>query len=283
MKAAALARLLRHWPQCFRAVLVFFLGLTGCASLHSMSTPTSRSMISADLPPAQDLLQTLESRRQAITSLRGLARVVYKDSQEKGTAKQAIAVAEPDRFRWEFFSPIGVAALVTSNGKMLSTYFPNEKVLYRGGATAENVARFTRVALSPREIVGLLLSVPVLPTLDHTCIVRMDASQGWYHLYCQGVNEDGVALWFEPQPLRLRRVELYAGNGQATKRLDLADYRPVGGLTFPFEVALSDFQSHQQASIFYERVELNAHPADSIFTLASISGVREIDADAFNP
>ena len=117
------------------------------ASLRPVSLPPSHAGSSLSLPLAHDLLHSLEARRQAVTSLRGLARVVYKDTQEKGTAKQAIAVAAPDRFRWELFSPIGVAALVTSNGQMLSTYFPSEKVLYRGGATAVNVARFTRVAL----------------------------------------------------------------------------------------------------------------------------------------
>jgi outer membrane lipoprotein-sorting protein len=65
--------------------------------------------------------------------------------------------------------------------------------------------------------------------------------------------------------------------------MDLADYRTVADRTFPFEIVLSDFQSQQQASVFYERVELNPHPSDSIFTLASINGVREVDADTFNP
>lgn len=283
MKGAALDRIQWPWRRRLSVLLLLSFSLSGCASFRPPPLPASRPLSAENFPLPQDLLRGLEARRQAITSLRGLARVVYKDTQEKGTAKQAIAVAAPDRFRWELFSPIGVAALVTSNGKTLSTYFPSDKVLYRGGATAENVARFTRVALSPREIVGLLLGTPVLPLMGDTCTVSLDSHLNWYRLHCQATGENGVALWFEPQTFQLRRMELYSENSVATKRMDLADYRAIGDQLFPFEVALSDFQSQQQASILYERVELNPNPADAIFVLASINGVREIDADALNP
>ncbi len=259
---------------------VLALGLGSCTALRSPTLPPPPTPGSA--PSAQELLNKLEARRQALTSLRGLARVVYKDTNEKGTAKQAIAVATPDRFRWELFSPIGVAALVTSNGSRLSTYFPREKILYRGAATAENVARFTRVFLSPREIVGLLLGAPVLPLTAEACTIRFDTDLGWSQVTCSSSDKEKISLWFEPQTFQLRRVDMHADNGMVTKRMELSDYRRVGDYLFPFEVALLDLQSQQQASIFYERVELNPQQADAIFTLASIAGVREVDADAFN-
>lgn len=264
---------------CFCLCGTIFLG--GCSTFRPVPSLSTASAPS-NVPSAEELVRSLEARRQALTSLRGLARVVYKDAQDRGTAKQAIAVAAPDRFRWELFSPIGVAALVTSNGKVLSTYFPNKKILYRGSATQENVARFTRVLLSPQEIVGLLLGTPVLPPTNDSCTVRLDADWNRYHLHCPASAEEGLDLWFEKQTLRLRRVEMFTKTGTVTKRMDLADYRTVDKQIFPFEIVLSDFQNQQQASIFYEHVELNPHPADSIFTLASISGVREIDADAFD-
>jgi len=269
------------WFQSSWVFVLLLFGVNGCATLRSPTVPSAQQR--ATLPSAQELLQTLETRRQTLTSLRGLARVIYKDTQEKGTAKQAVAVAAPDRFRWELFSPVGVAALVASNGNQLSTYFPSEKVLYRGAATAENVARFTRVSLSPREIVGLLLGAPVLPATTDSCSIQLDTEKEWHRLTCPAAGQAGVQLWFEPQTLRLRRVEIQAADGTTTRRMDLADYRTVGEYAFPFEIVLSDLQGQQQASIFYERVELNPHPPDSIFTLASLNGVREVDADAFSP
>ncbi len=179
----------RQRPQygaALSTLLLLALGLGGCATLHlpSLVPSTSTPTLAGAVPSAQELLSQLEARRQSLTSLRGLARVTYKDANDKGSAKQAIAVAAPDRFRWELFSPIGVAALVTSNGTRLSTYFPGEKILYRGAATPENVARFTRVFLSPREIVGLLLGAPVLPPMKGNCTVRLDTDHNWLQLIC---------------------------------------------------------------------------------------------------
>ena len=65
----------------------------------------------------------LTARRTHITSLRGLARIVYKDTAEKGTARQAVAVTAPDHFRLELFSPVGIAALVTTDGQQLAAPF----------------------------------------------------------------------------------------------------------------------------------------------------------------
>ncbi|MBI3302898.1 MAG: DUF4292 domain-containing protein [Deltaproteobacteria bacterium] len=215
-----------------------------------------------------------------MTSLRGLARVAYKDSQDKGTAKQAVAVAAPDHFRLELFSPVGVAALVTSDGRTLAAYFPGEKTLYRGAATPLNVARFTRVMLSAREIAGLLLGLPVLPSDGEAGTVRLDAEYDWYRLDCLLPGGSSQVMWFEQKTLRLMRAELLAGNGTAVTRVSLADYREVNGQAFPFEIILSDLQGKQEAAVYYERVELNPHPPDALFALAPIAGVREINADA---
>lgn len=266
-------------------LLVLLFGLSGCATLRSgfetldMGTPKPLP----PLPPAHELLGKLDARRQSLTSLRGLARIVYKDTQEKGTAKQAIAVSAPDRFRWELFSPVGVAALVTSDGTKLATYFPSEKVLYRGAATPINVLRFTRVLLSPREIVGLLLGAPILPPATDACTVEYATDNDWYRLHCPASGQASVTLWFDQSIWQLRRVEMQTVDGTVSKRIDMADYRAVGEQTFPFEIVLFDLQGQQQASIFYERVELNPNPPDSIFTLAAINGVREVDVDASAP
>lgn len=275
--------LLRLFSGCL--LVVVLSGLNGCATLRpsfeALDMGTPRAL--PPLPTAQELLGKLDARRQSLTSLRGLARIVYKDTQEKGTAKQAIAVSAPDRFRWELFSPVGVAALVTSDGIRLATYFPSEKVLYRGHATPINVLRFTRVLLSPREIVGLLLGAPVLPPTTEACTVEYATENAWFRLHCPTAEHTDVTLWFEQATLQLRRTEMQAADGTLSKRMDLSDYRAVSGQMFPFEIVLFDLQGQQQASIFYERVELNPNPPDAIFTLAPITGVREVDVDALAP
>ena len=117
----------------------------------------------APLPSAQELLAPLHARQRAITGLRGLAKVSYRDSIERGSATQAVALAAPDRFRLEMFTLLGVAAIHTCDGQQLAAYLPRDKVLYRGVASPFNIARLTRVLLSAREVTRLLMGLPPFP------------------------------------------------------------------------------------------------------------------------
>jgi outer membrane lipoprotein-sorting protein len=229
------------------------------------------------------LLAGLDTRRQTLTSLRGLARVTYADSRDKGTAKQAVAVSAPDRFRLELFSPIGIASLSVCDGHTLAAYFPADKTLYRGAATPLNVARFTRVMLSPREVASVLLGLPPLPQQRDALSVDFDEEKGWYRCYLSLPEGNAQVWWFEPKTLLLRRWEVTANNGAILAHMNLADYRNVNGQAFPFEIVLADKQNQQEASIHYEQVELNPSLPDTLFTLAPINGVREFDVDALNP
>ncbi len=229
------------------------------------------------------MLANFAARRQALASLQGRARVVYADTQDKGTAKQAVAVSTPDRFRLELFSPIGIASLSACDGHVLAAYFPQEKTIYRGAATPLNVARFTRVMLSPREIAGVLLGLPVLPRYKEARSVSLDADRGWYRLVLLLPEGGAQVWWFDPRTLLLTRWEVLGDNDLVVARMNLADYRAVNGQYFPFEIVLANTHSRQEVSIYYERVELNPHLPDTLFTLAPLNGVQEIDIDAMNP
>jgi len=231
------------------------------------------------LPSAQELLSSLATRRQTLNSLRGLAQLVYADTQEKGKAKQAVAVQAPNHFRLELFSLLGIVSLFTGDGQSLAAYFPKEKTVYRGAATPLNIARFLRITLSDQQITSLLLGLPILP-LDGTAgTVRFDTDKSWYRLDLPLPGGGVQVLWFDPQPILLRRWEMLDTNGAVAAYMSLADYRQVDGRQFPFEIALSDVQGQQQASILYERVELNPSLPASLFTLAPLPGVQEINID----
>ena len=264
------------------SLFIFFLAVGLCSCSVSRS-PQSPPVPIGELPSAQQLLAGLEARRQTLTSLRGLARVTYADSQDKGTAKQAVAVSAPDRFRLELFSPIGIASLSVCDGHALAAYFPTDKTLYRGAATPPNIARFTRVMLSPREVASVLLGLPQLPSQGEARTVSLDSERGWYRLDLLQPEGGGQVWWFEPKTWLLMRWEILADNGTVAARVNLADYRTINGQVFPFEIVLADLRSKQAASVFYEQVELNPSLSDTLFTLAPINGVREIDVDALDP
>ena len=266
----------RLWTFSSVFSLILAVCLGGCATLR-LSQPAPPPAV---LPSAQELLTRLDARRQSLTSLRGLARVVYTDPRDRGTAKQAVAVAAPDRFRLELFSPIGIVSLITCDGRALAAYFPQEKTIYRGAATPLNAARFTRVMLSAREIASLLLGLPILPLDSAAGTVGFDADRGWFRLDFPLPGGGTYMLWFAQKTLLLTRWEMLTSDGTVLARVSLADYRRVNDQDFPFEIALSDPQGKQEASVYYERVELPPRLPDSLFTLAPIAGVQEVDVDA---
>ena len=225
------------------------------------------------------MLRPLTVRRAHMTSLRGLARIVYKDTAEKGTARQAVAVSAPDHFRLELFSPVGIAALVTTDGQQLAAYLPQEKTMYRGAATPLNAARFLRVMLSARQVTSLLLGLPLLPLDVDGGTVRLDTELAHYELTVPIPGGSTQRFVCEQKTQRLMRWEVQNREGLLLAQMTLADYRTVQGQEFPFEIALVDLQGNQEATIYYEQLELNPTLPPTLFTLAPIAGVQETNLD----
>jgi hypothetical protein len=222
----------------------------------------------------------LTARRAHITGLRGLARIVYKDTAEKGTARQAVAVTVPDHFRLELFSPVGIAALVTTDGQQLAAYLPQEKMIYRGAATPRNAARFLRIMLSASQITSLLLGLPLLSLDGDGGTVRLDTESARYELTVP-LPEGGTQHFVCDQKMRrLLSWEVQTTEGHPLARMTIADYRTVQGQEFPFEIALVDLQGNQEATIYYEQLELNPTLPPTLFTLDAIAGVQETNLDA---
>jgi len=209
--------------------------------------------------------------------------VTYKDKEEKGTARQAVAVVAPDHVRVELFSPIGIAALVTTDGQRLAAYFPKEKTIYRGVASADNAARFLRVMLSGSDIARLLLGLPFSIPQEEDGDVRLDAEHDWYVFSVPSEGGGSQTLTFDVQKRHLLKWEEQNHEGTVVARISLAEYRGVQGQEFPFEIILTDLQEGQEAGVYYERVEINPTLADTLFTLGPIAGVQEVDLDAPTP
>ena len=253
-------------------------GLGGCIARQ----PT-RPSPPAPLPSAQELLAPLIVRQQTITSLRGLTKVSYRDSQESGSATQAVAITSPDRFRLELFSLLGVAAIHTCDGQRLAAYFPRDKVLYRGVASPLNIARFTQILLSAREITRLLLGFPPFLVEATTAPVHREPA-GAFRIDFSHDDGSHTQLWFDPRTRQVSRWAIKDGTGTLQAQGELSDYRRVQDTFFPFAITLSDAQGAQQVSLTYKDVSINpTNPplSASLFQLTRPKGVKEINVDAY--
>ena len=252
---------------------------SGCAARRP-----SRPSPPAPLPSAQELLAPLAARQKAITSLRGLASVSYRDTHNRGSATQAIALATPDRFRLELFSLFGVAAVQTCDGQRLAAYFPRDQVLYRGAASPMNIARFTQVMLSAREVIRLLSGFPPFPIeTDRTELRVRREPNGAYWIDFPRADGSSTLLWFDPDTHDLSGWAVRDQTGVLSSQGTLADYRQVQDIFFPFALTLSDGQGAQYLALTYKEVSVSADLQASLFRLGGLAGVQEIDMDAYLP
>ena len=263
--------------------LVVLAGLivwgNGCTARRP-SPPPSPPQTLAPLPSAQELLAPLQARQQTITGLRGLAKVSYRDTHEKGSATQAVALAAPDRFRLELFTLLGVAAIHTCDGQQLAAYLPRDKVLYRGVASPFNIARLTQVLLSAREITRLLMGLPPFPVEGTAAPVRREPTST-YRLDFRRPNGSLTTLRFDSATKRLTGWAVRDATGTLQAQGELSDYRQVQDIFFPFAIRLSDAQGAQQVSLAYQEVSVGPVPSAALFRLDTPTGVEEIDIDAY--
>ena len=267
--------LLRPVAAAFACICL--VGWIGCAPRRPIPPPPPAV---PDQPPSvHELLAPLNARLEQPAGLRGLAKVTYRDAEQRVSATQAIAVALPDRFRLESFSLLGVAALHVCDGRSLAAYLPREGVVYRGAANPATVARFTRLHLSPGQVVRLLLGLPPFAVGTDGARVRAEP-YGRYRVDLPHFARGRATLWFDAQTGWLRGWEVADAAGDVRARGELDDYRPVAGRMFPFTIRLSDPNAGRHVRVEYR--ELTPSPAlpDALFTVDTPAGVEEIALDA---
>lgn len=256
---------------------VCLVGWIGCTLRRPIPTPPPTV---PDQPPSvHELLAPLNARLEQPAGLRGLAKVTYRDAEQRGSATQAIAIALPDRFRLESLSLLGVAALHVCDGGSLAAYFPREGVVYRGSANPVTIARFTRLHLSPGQVVRLLLGLPPFAVGTDGARVRAEPNGG-YRVDLPHFDRGHARLWFDAQTGWLHGWEVADEAGEVRARGELDDYRSVAGRMIPFTIRLSDPNAGRHVRVEYR--ELTPSPAlpDALFTVDMPAGVEEIDLDA---
>jgi outer membrane lipoprotein-sorting protein len=209
-----------------------------------------------------------------------VARVEYQDTHERRSARQAIVVARPDRFRLEIFSPVGIAFLTTCDGRTLAAYSPQENTIYRGAATPLNLARYLHVVLSVREAVDLILGFPAVHTSIAETRISLDGDRDRYRLELSLSNAGKQVLWFDKRTLLLTKSEEIASDGSLLFAVNFTKYQEINSLWFPFEIAFFNEQEKWRVALHYERVELNPNLTDNLFSLPSKPGVKEVEVDA---
>jgi hypothetical protein len=197
-----------------------------------------------------------------------------------------VVAARPDRFRLEAFSLGGLASLAVCDGERLAVYVPQDGAVYRGAATPLNMARFVGVALSPGEVVDVLLggapgrAGQAAAAWGTEAKRGVDRGRGLLSVEVGSPRGGRQVLSFDGRTGRLVRSEELGSDGRAFLWAEFAEYERVGSVWFPRRILLGDEVEERRLTLRYERLELNPTLSADLFVAPSGPGLRELDMDS---
>jgi outer membrane lipoprotein-sorting protein len=110
----------------------------------------------AGLPPPA----SVALRAAAARSYSGRLRVTLNGPELRGRTAALLGFRRPGALRIEIPGPAGARLVAVSSGDALVAVFPGERAVFRGEATAAGLFDLLGVALSPAEVMDLLVGTP---------------------------------------------------------------------------------------------------------------------------
>jgi hypothetical protein len=123
-------------------VVVSGLGAAGCA------------------PPPPPPSPEVVARAAAARSYSSQLKVSLSGPQGRGRLRVLLAFRRPDGLRIEVPGPAGARLVAVASGADLTAVFPNDRAVFLGRTTAEDMEALLGVALTPPEVMDLLLGIP---------------------------------------------------------------------------------------------------------------------------
>jgi len=109
----------------------------------------------AALPPPPEVV----ARAAAAQSYSSQLKVSLSGPQGRGRLRVLLAFRRPDALRIEVPGPVGARLIVVARGEELTAVFPAERAAFVGRTTAEDMEALLGVALTPVEVMDLLLGL----------------------------------------------------------------------------------------------------------------------------
>jgi hypothetical protein len=253
-------------PSRVAALLVAAAVLAGC--------PPRVPPPDLSLDPAA-LADQVRAAQGRTSSVRGEVRIAVDTKQLSGTVPALVAAEKPDRVLVQTLDFFGntVAVLAAADGK-LSLYDARARVVYRGPATPENLARLVPLPLSPAALVEILCGSAPLVAGEP---VSAEPGRGWVTLRLSGGarTED---LRIGPGPRVLRASVRVGGRpGPGAYYLEFGAFDALEGLDFPAEVSLSAESPRVRMKVTWSDAEPNATLDQKTFTPRIPAGVRVVE------
>ncbi len=252
-------------------VLAVAATLSGCAATRPASAPLPPDR----LPTVFDIDATLAERRNALKSMRALARLHYRHPEGNDSSREAIAVARPDRLRVEVLSLFGAMFVLTAEDGRFTAYARQENTVYRGASSPENMWRYARIGLPVADLVDLVLGTPPQRT-EIWSHVSYDEQSNWIQL-SQELTSGIQAVWLEGDLPRAAEFRDEFGNVQW--RAYFEDYEEEQGIPVATRIRLEVPDAEHSVEIALDDIDINPELAVDTFRIDAPPGSQTVQLD----
>lgn len=248
------------------------LALALAAALALGGCPPRAPPPDLSLDPAE-LLAQVRAAQARVASVRGEARVRIETPEGSGTVPAFVAAMKPDRVYVQTVDFFGntVSVLATAGGQ-LSLYDARARVLYRGAATPENLARLVPVPLSPADLAAILCgSAPLLEGEP----VRAEPGRGFVTLeLASGPRRQVLRVGAGARVLSASMA--VSGDARREQDLTFRAFDALPGGTFPGEIGLSAPDPAVSMRLTWTDVEPGAALEEALFSPPVPRGARVV-------
>jgi outer membrane lipoprotein-sorting protein len=265
----------RGLPGALAAALFVASGCTSPVAVF----PKPKPSIADSALAARDLLARLGARYGKLKSFKALAEMDYEGNGDRLHVAEAVVVERPDRLRIEMMSPFGVALQIACDGRRLFAYHRGEKTFYGGGATADNLSRFTRLPLQARDVADLLVGLPPGRERRGRSRIEFEEPTDLWRVTAPLADSGLQILWFDRERLLPVRTEEVDRDGSRRYLTRYADYREIAGIDIPHEIELEIPAEDTKVRLTYSGIELNGKVSASLFRFQPPPGSRQVDLD----
>ncbi len=234
-------------PGRFLPLLVVSLLFNACAAIP---------VLPPGIPPAEEILQQVDARQQALQGLKGLAEVKVSSSQNTLQGRQVLFARRPAFLRVETLSPLGTPLFyAVTDGQKLNLYQPGENRYYQGFFRAGSLSLALPPDLSPSEVVSFLLDG--IPKMNYEkASIGAEREEGLWVLELRSPSRGEIqTLWVHPQSFYIVHAEI--SRPGFFYRVAFDDFRPTSGTLFPRRMRLTSSDPPTKVAVEFQEMELN--------------------------
>ncbi len=266
-------------PGCRPPVLLIALLVLGMAACARMPAPPTRER--PQVASAAELFQHLQNQAAAVTSLKARGTVAVTSPQKNFSATVLLAAAKPSQVRLDILNFWG-QSMVTflSDGPELQMLVYNERTLYRGPASPENLRRFLPLAVSREDFIAALTGHLAYQLYDQPVMLSSPDPAVYLLELTARSGAEKVRLTVDAQTLSLLGAQWFTPAGEETLKAEFVPGNGRSGAELPAEVYLASGDRLASVRLRYREQNVNAPvPADT-WVLSTAGGVREV---SFSP